>query len=1638
MRRLQAEQREASREEQQLLARWSGWGAVPEFFDEQRSEWAREREQLRQLLDERAYAAARRTTINAHYTDPTYVQAIWRAVQDLGFQDGLVLEPGAGAGTFIGLAPPGAQMTGVELDPSTAAIAQALYPGATIRAESFAQSPYRAGHFDAVVGNVPFADVRLHDPRHNRGGHSLHNHCIIKSLALTRPGGIVALLSSRYTLDAQNPAARREMNALGDLIGAVRLPSGAHQRSAATNVVTDLLLLRRREPSTAPTSIAWEQAPTIELDGARARLNGYYLEHPQHVLGRLAITSGQYATPSLTVQADARALPEALSEALSEITTRARANGQAMSARRTAPGPEPAALAPGTGLWDGHLSAEPDGRFTRVLGGQHTPLPVPGAQRVELRALLGLRDGARELLGAEAASAEDTPAIDQLRDQLRARYESYSVRYGPINRFSTRRTGHLDRGSGEPRTARVRPRALITLRDDPFAALVCALESFDDGTQTAVGATILSQRTLVARAPVLGVERADEALAVALETDGRVQLDRIADLLGASPGEAREALGELVYEDPRSARLVPAPEYLSGNVREKLDVARAAAAERPELAVNASALQAVLPLDLGIEDVHPRLGAAWIDADTHQAFLREILLDSSVIVEHPGGGVWGVRADNRSLKATSEWGTPRMPAAAIVRATLEQRPLQVTDETPEGKRIVNPVESAAAVEKAEALQERFAEWAWEAPERAARLLGEYNRRFNSLVLRDYSAEGQRLTLPGLAKTFTAHPHQRTAVARMLNEPAVGLFHAVGAGKTATLVIGCMELRRLGMVSKPAVVVPNHMLEQFSREWLALYPQTRLLAAGSEELAGERRRAFVARAATNDWDAIVLTRSAFERLPTSPQLEADYIARESEQLRAMLHSARGGEGLTVKRLEKALQRQEAALEKRLDGKVDPGILFENTGVDYLAVDELHDYKNLRTPSNIRDAAIEGSQRASDLHLKIEYLRARHGQRVITGATGTPIANSVTEAHVMQRYLRPDLLEHAGVLDFDSWAATFGQTVTEIEMAPAGAGQYRINTRFAGFQNVPEMLRMWHVFADVKSTADLRLPAPSLWTREDGRRLPETVLIPASPQIASYLAELGERAEAVRARRVTPEQDNMLKISTDGRKAALDMRLLSRQPPSASSKLDVAAARIAQLWSEHRDHVYRDPESSNPSPLPGALQIVFCDLGTPREEWNAYDELRRQLVARGVPREQIRFIHEASGSQEKARLFAAARQGQVAVLLGSTQKMGVGTNVQARAIALHHIDCPWRPADIEQREGRILRQGNQNPEVGIYRYVVQGSFDAYSWQTVERKAKFIAQITQGRLEYRAIEDIADNSLSFAEVKALASGDPLILEKAQADAELTRLARLQRAHQQNQQNLRHAIPAAEQQRDLRSRQRGAVSAAIARRRETRGERFQMSIAGQLLGTRAEAADALRTWAVDHARRAGLRRGEIDLGPLGELGGLQIDATLRVSTEGSVLLLALHQLPVEEAQLPMHQLPEHAISLVRQLEHRIHDLPARAERLAASQQAAALDAAHAREGLRQPFKHAYAYAAAQARSAQIAEQMHQRQEQPRETRDADPGENRSAIGRASFPGAAVEALAPRIGARDLDPARSDLHDRKPGALRRPHDLQR
>jgi len=741
----------------------------------------------------------------------------------------------------------------------------------------------------------------------------------------------------------------------------------------------------------------------------------------------------------------------------------------------------------------------------------------------------------------------------------------------------------------------------------------------------------------------------------------------------------------------------------------------------------------------------------------------------------------------------------------------------------------------------------------------------------------------------------------------------------------------------------------------------------VLTASSDDVAGERRRRFVARATSNDWDGILMTRSAFERIPVSPQTQQRYQQRELDEIRAMLEGARAlkGGSLTIKRLEKMLLSQEQQLKKRLDGSKDMGVSFEETGIDYVIVDEAHGYKNLATVSNIRDARIEGSKRASDLHMKLEWLRERHGRRVATMATATPIANSITEAHVMQRYLRPDLLLAAGVEHFDAWAATFGQTVTEMEMAPTGDGNYRLNTRFARFQNVPEMLRMWHVFADVKTAEDLQLPVPSLAADESGERTPRTVVIPAGPEIADYLELLADRADKVRSRAVAPEEDNMLKISTDGRKAALDMRLVASERTAGECKLDIAARSIVRLWQHTKQLTYTDPDSGQPSPIPGALQIVFCDLSTPGEGWNAYDELRSLLVEHGIPRNRIRFIHEARNDAEKGRLFAACRAGHVSVLLGSTEKMGVGTNIQTRAIALHHLDCPWRPADIEQREGRILRQGNQNNQVGIYRYVVERSFDAYSWQTVERKAKFISQVTCGRLDVRSIDDIGENTLSYTEVKALASGDPLLLEQATAANELTKLQRQRRAWERNRQLLHDTAVSAAAREQARGADIEQVDAALKIRTDTRSDKFAITIGAISYTNRRAAANALTRW----AQNATLNQAR----PFGALGALKLTGVIRLDHErgGREAHVILDGVPVEPAHASLKHLQENPLGLVRQLEHRVQDLDGLRRRLVARQQEAAQEGARAREALAQPFKHAEALSTAERKLTQIEEQM-------------------------------------------------------------------
>ena len=1588
-RTLSEQARPASSDEQRVLARWSSWGAIPDVFDQAKVNWADERAELRSLLSDSEWDAAARTTINAHYTDPLIARQMWRALRDLGFTGGTVLEPGSGVGTFIGLAPGTAQMTGVELDPITAAISAALYPHATIRAESFADTRLPEGSFDAAIGNVPFGNVTLHDPVHNPARQSIHNHFIVKSLALTRPGGMVAVLTSHFTMDAQNPGARREMSDLADLVGAVRLPTGAHRRTAGSDVVTDLLIFRRREPERPPADDSWETVVPITIDGAPMKINSYFDNHPDNMLGQVRTSRGMHGADTLTITGNLGRLEDDLADILDQITTAARQEGLVMSDRPPEQGARRAAAVPAAPeLWDGTIVAD-QGRFATVTGGVLEPMEVPKSAAAELRALLGLRDGASRLLTLEAATVDDTEAVTDARSALRHDYERYVSRYGPVNRYTLRATGRTN-DAGEATYARIVPSAVRLLRSDPFGPLVLALERFDDQDQTALPAAILHRRVVAPRAEVRGVETPVDAVAVSLDRTGEIDLALIADLLGMPEPEARQALAGMVFTDPDTAGLVHAPAYLSGDVRAKLNAARARAADDPSFQANVDALAEVLPPDLGVEDITARLGAVWISEGTHQQFLRELLRSEDVAVENPLPGMWEVRGGRQGILATSEWGTVRRPAPDNAQALMEQRTLLVYDEyeDADGKkcRVLNPMETTAAQEKADALQERFSEWVWEDPARAKTLADEYNRRFNSIVLRDYTGAGEYLSLPGMAASFTPGAHQRAATARMIAEPAAGLFHEVGAGKTAEMIMGAMEMRRMGLIAKPVVVVPNHMLEQFGREWLQIYPRARILAASSADLTADRRRLFVARVAANEWDAVILTQGAFAKIPLRPETQTAYIQRQVDDVRGVLQDAKTGERMSIKRIERRLLQLENKLKARTDLSRDRGVCFEDTGLDYVIIDEMHMYKNLATDSNIRDAAIEGSERASDLHMKLEYLRSQGRDRVATGATATPIANSVTEAYVMQRYLRPDLLDKAGIGAFDAWAATFGQTVTQMEMAPTGNG-FRMKTRFAKFSNVPEMLRVWSVFADVKTAADLRLPTPDLAARDDGQRAPVTVAVQPTVELEQFIEHLGERAERVAAKAVRPDEDNMLKISTDGRKAALDIRMVLPHDPSGPTKVDAAADAIHRVWEQTRENQYLDTITGQPSPIRGALQLVFSDIGTPNpDRWNAYDELHRALVARGMPSDAIRFMHEAKTDVDKARLFAAARAGHIAVLIGSTEKMGVGTNVQARAVALYHLDCPWRPSDIAQREGRILRQGNQNPEVAIVRFVTERSFDSYMWQGVERKATFIAQVMRGKLDSREIDEIDSSALSAAEAKAISSGNPLLLEHSTVQNEVGRLRRLERAYQRNENMLIHTRRDGEHAAERATADIAGLEAALPRVTDTAGDRFRIQLHDRTCTSRVDAGTALARWANNSDLKWAPSYTSRDYGIVGTISGFPIHLALRPGYDGANIDITLDGVPRSTFTVPRDTLLEGGVGLIQRIENRVSGIPSLLDHARDDLTVAQQTIADATQRIGQPFRHVAALRDAERHLTDVEAKLAELNETPPEPSDPPP----------------------------------------------------
>ncbi len=1567
--------RVATPDEQRVLAQWSSWGAVSDVFDERKENWANERTQLRGLLTAEEWRAAERTTINAHYTDPLIVRRMWSLLEQLGFSSGTVLEPGSGAGTFIGLAPDTANMVGVELDPVTARISQALYPEVQIRTESFADTRLPDNHFDASIGNVPFSDVALHDPRHNASQHSLHNHFIVKALALTRPGGLVAVISSAYTMDAQNPAARQDMNAMADLIGAVRLPTGAHRRAAGTDVVTDILVFRKREPGTPPASTVWEQATRSLVDGELVTINTYFQHQPEHILGTVSVEPGMYASPMLHVTADLTALDHTLEHALASIVESATHQGLLMSERTTEQQASRAAFveAPAD-RWEGSIVFTAAGFHTVVAGGLE-PLAVPKTAHAEMRLLLELRDTATALLKLESITLDDTAEISETRALLTQRYDSYRARYGPINRFTSRKTGRVQ-DNGDESVARMIPTPIRLLRADPFGPLVLALEVFDDHSQTAIPAEILRTRVVAPHPEIHSVDTPSDALAISLDRTGRIDLGLIASLLQLEESDVPSALTGLAFLDPETSEYVHAAEYLSGNVRAKYAAALARAQDDPTFQEHVEALRPIIPTDVGVEDIVPRLGAVWISEKIHQQFLRELLHAPTLKVESPLPGVWEIRGGRHGLLSTSEWGTERRPAPDIAAAVMEQRSLLVYDETTDSdgvsRKTLNAVHSTAAQEKAEALQERFAEWVWEEPARAAGLVREYNDRFNNIVLRDYTQAGDYLTLPGMAKNFIPRPHQRAAVARMVAEPAAGLFHEVGAGKTAEMVMGAMEMKRMGLIHKPVIVVPNHMLNQFTREWLQIYPHAHILAASSTDLTGDKRRVFIARAAANDWDGIILTQGAFAKIPVQRHTEDAYLQRHIRELQEVLERAEGEDRFSVKRIQRSLLRAENKLKKRLDKPRDTGISFEETGIDYLIVDEMHMYKNLATESNIADAAIQGSDRASDLHMKLEHLRSTGRKRIVTGATATPLSNSITEAHVMQRFLRPDLLEEAGVLNFDAWAATFGKTTTEMEMAPTG-NSFRAKTRFRQFQNVPEMLRMWSTFADVKTAEDLRLPIPDILQRPDGNRAPETLAVPPTAELEIFVQGLGIRADQVASKKVRPNEDNMLLITGDGRKAALDIRLVLTDEPTGPTKVDIAADSIFQVWQSTRDNTYLDPLTGELSPVPGALQLVFCDLSTPHaERWNVYDQLKFQLVSSGMPAEDIRFIHEAKNDTQKEALFAAARAGHISVLIGSTSKMGVGTNVQNRAVALWHMDAPWRPSDIAQREGRILRQGNQNEQVALVRLVTEKSFDAYMWQLIERKARFIAQIMRGSLDLREIEEIDAASLSAAEAKAISTGNPLLLEHSTVHTELTRLRRLENAHANNERLLLYTRDEAQHAHRVAEENIYILEKVCDRVPDTHGNNFQMTIAHQLYDTRAEASQGLKRWIVESGMHH-VRYGSRHFGALGSIGEFTIEIASRHSLGKTDIEVSVRGVPGSTTVMSREAFFAADVGIIQRIENRISGIPSYLEAARASKDTALRTVEDAQRRIGAPFKYADALRQAEEDFARVETELAQ-----------------------------------------------------------------
>ena len=1357
---LEQEHRGATAEEQQVLSQYVGWGGLADAFDPNKDGWAKEYAELKGLLSEDEYAAARASTLNAHYTSPTVIRAIYDAVERMGFKSGNILEPSMGVGNFFGMLPDSmadSRLYGVELDSITGRIAQKLYPQADITVAGF-ETTDRRDFYDLAVGNVPFGNYKVNDKAYNKLGFSIHNYFFVKAIDQIRPGGIVAFVTSRYTMDSKDSTARKQMAERADLLGAIRLPNNAFRANAGTDVVSDIIFLQKRDRP-IDHEPEWVQLGKTE-DGFA--INQYFVDHPEMVLGELTAESTQYGREELTVAPlEGTSLAGQLAEAVQHI------EGQYTEVEVEAPDIADAEN-------EKHiLPADPDVKnfsYTVVDGevfyrenSVMTQVELSDTAKSRVTGMVELRQIVNDLIDQQLNDYPDED-IKATQAKLNAAYDAFAAKYGLLN---DRKNGRL-------------------FEQDSSYYLLCSLENLDEQGQLKSKAAMFTKRTIRPERTVTSVDTPSEALAVSIGEHGKVDLPYMAELLG-TPGDYGRITTELsgvIFKDPAADPTDPeagwqmADEYLSGDVRAKLRMAQFAAETNPEFAVNVDALTKAQPRELEASEIDVRLGATWLDPDIIQKFMTETFqipyyLRHAVKVRYsPYTAEWrveGKTATGRGDIISSEtYGTSRANAYKILEETLNLKDVRIYDtiEDAEGKpkRVLNKRETMLAQQKQQVIKDAFANWVWQDPQRRIALVKQYNELFNSTRPREY--DGSHIKFVGMNPEITLREHQRNAIAHVLYGGNTLLAHEVGAGKTYEMAASAMEAKRLGLCQKSLFVVPNHLTEQWASEFLNLYPNAKLLVARRKDFETANRKKFCARIATGDYDAVIIGHSQFERIPLSFERQERIIQEQIYETLAAINELKvhAGENFSIKQMEKTRKTLETKLEKlRSDERKDDVITFEQLGVDRLFVDESHFYKNLFLTTKMRNVAglsTSEAQKSSDMFGKCRYLDEITGGRGVVFATGTPVSNSMTELYTVMRYLQYSTLQQKKLTHFDCWASTFGETTTAIELAPEGTG-YRARTRFAKFFNLPELMSMFKEVADIKTSDQLHLPVP------DAKF--ETVVAKPSEIQKEMVQELSKRAADIHSGTVDASVDNMLCVTNDGRKIGLDVRLMNPMlPDDPNSKLNVCVQNVLKIWEEGKDQKL--------------TQLLFCDLSTPKNDgnFNVYDDIRKKLVAAGVPENEIEFIHNADTEAKKAALFSKVRSGDVRVLLGSTAKMGAGTNVQSRLVAVHHLDVGWKPSDMTQRNGRIIRQGNMNKEVKVFNYVTEGTFDSYLFQTLENKQRFISQIMTSKSPVRSCEDVDEQALSYAEIKALCAGNPLIKEKMDLDVQVAKLKVLKADHQ------------------------------------------------------------------------------------------------------------------------------------------------------------------------------------------------------------------------------------------------------------------